>query len=500
MLDRETIVCSSSDAKSSAHRLRILAFGVLAVFVALTITFSFKRAPWWDEGVFADVSINFLNRGFLGSRVLYSFGYRDFPQADHYTYWQFPLYLVSLAGWFRLLTPTIQCMRLFSVLWGCVYLIAWYIFVRKLSDCESLALLVAAVVGFDIACLSAASNGRMDMMCAALGQAALAGFVWLRDTNWSRAVIVAGCLGAGSLFCHPMGAVMNLMIVAVILLNSREFRWTAIVAASVPYLAGALLYGIYIMQAPSIFLAQTRAAAGYRITSGAALLKNLISDFYLRYVDYYFTGFTGFMKLKLVLLVLAIAGVAALALTPRLRSQPLGRTLLVLVCIGYVGLAMLDNQKLPVYFVFTTPIMGACGAVWAFYAWQRSGAWRLLASLIVIPVLAGIGGIVFKIYVDEYKNLYDPAVAAIKAHAGSGGTVMGGSELGFALGFNDRLIDDRYLGYSSGITPDVYVINPYYGASGKAWQFAQKKLQTSYYLAFANQMYQVYVRNSPELR
>ena len=72
---------------------------------------------------------------------------------------------------------------------------------------------------------------------------------------------------------------------------------------------------------------------------------------------------------------------------------------------------------------------------------------------------------------------------------------MGGSELGYALGFNSNLIDDRFLGYTSGKRPDVFVENEYYGGGGPGWDFSRQLLRTQYHLVLANSAYRVYVRN-----
>jgi hypothetical protein len=102
----------------------------------------------------------------------------------------------------------------------------------------------------------------------------------------------------------------------------------------------------------------------------------------------------------------------------------------------------------------------------------------------------------YKIHLNEYKKLYLPAIAAVTNNVKATGIVMGGAELAFALGFTNRLVDDRTLGLATGITPDAYVINRYYGVGGAAAEFREKKLHTSYHLIFANNMYQVYLLNT----
>ncbi len=477
-------------------RWRVLALCATAVFLAISIGYSYARAPWWDEGVFADVSVTFAQHGHLGNQLLAPEGYRDFPQVDRYTYWQFPLYLLSLGFWFRALPQTVECMRLFSVLWGCVYLYAWFLLIRGLSDDEALALFVMSVLAMEYSFLSAASDGRMDMMCCALGMAALASFVCLRKKSWARAVIMAGCFGAASLFCHPMGALMNFMLASVIVLNSHTFRWKPVAIATLPYIGGILLYGLYILQAPSVFLAQTKGNTGYRITSGWGLLRNLLNDFSTRYLGYYLTGLVGLNKLKVASLIFALIGVAGVAFTRQLRLSAVGKTLLALSAIGYCGVALIDNQKIPGYFMYSLPFMVACGGVWIYYCWRAGGRKRLAIALLPLTALVGAGGFLYKIHQNEYKSLYTPVIAAIKSNTKPTEIVMGGAELAFGLGFTDRLIDDRFLGHKSGITPQIYVVNPYYGLSGPAGEFAQNKLRTSYHLIFTNQMYAVYLRNA----
>ena len=70
----------------------------ILLFLALTIGFSFTRVPWWDEGLFADVALNFRNHRHLGGSLLAPFSYLNFPAVTQYTYWQFPMYLVSLGA------------------------------------------------------------------------------------------------------------------------------------------------------------------------------------------------------------------------------------------------------------------------------------------------------------------------------------------------------------------------------------------------------------------
>ncbi len=127
----------------------LLAGGAMLVFLALSIGHSFTRCPWWDEGCYFDIALSFRNFGHLGSSVLDPHGWLDFPGVHQYTYTQLPLYFITLGTWLRLVPTTVVWMRLFSVMWGCVFAASWFVVVRSLSRNEPLAMLVASVVTLD---------------------------------------------------------------------------------------------------------------------------------------------------------------------------------------------------------------------------------------------------------------------------------------------------------------------------------------------------------------
>ncbi len=459
------------------------------------------RAPWWDEGLFSDVALRFKTLGHLGSSVLATAGYVTLPGVHQYTYWQMPLYLVTLGAWLKLLPFNIEDVRLFSVFWGLVYISAWLVFVRYLSGSRQLALLTAAVVALDYSLINAASDGRMDMMCAALGQAALACYAWLRGRDTTLALKVAAWFGAAALFCHPMGAVMNLFLAIVVLRDWQTLRWPSCLLAAGPYVLGGALCAIYDLQAPNIYRVQSIANSSYRISTRYQILHHLMFDFTQRYLYPYSIFEHGLNRLKIFCLLFGLAGLTALLVSRRLRGLTISRVLLTLSLVSYVSLAALDNQTLPVYLIYSLPYVTACGAVWLFYAksggWQRKAGYALLAAYFV----ATLGAFSEKILKNDNRRLYEPAIAAIEASRAHGGLVMGGSELGFALGFDQsKLVDDRYLGYFSAKEPEVYVANYYYGEFApahlhRAWEWSRKELAEHYHVVYKNSAYEVYRRN-----
>jgi hypothetical protein len=498
-------ICCGAESEPfvPASRAQWVAAGcAMLAFLALSIGLSLTRAPWLDEGMYADVAVTFRNFGHMGSSVIAPFGILDWPEVRQYTYWQFPLYLITLGYWFRLVPVSIVGMRLFSVVWGCIFVVSWFVVVRSMSRKESLALLVASVVALDYDSVVRASCGRMDMMCVALGLAGLASYFWLRDSRWTWGVMLAAWFGAASLFCHPMGAVMNIAIAAMVLCDWKRIRWGALVAASLPYLIGLGCYLCYIYQAPDIYLAQIRSSLEYRTSGLSDVLRNVLNDANQRYIQFYYRAYTGIFKLKVVTLVFMVAGIVGLLADRNLRSQPATKRLLFLSLIGYMSVAIFDKEKYVYYLVFSVPFFAACGAVWVYGRWQAGSLGRLLATgLLAAHMLVTICAVGYRIYTNGYRNLYQPTIAVIQGSLHPGGFVMGGSELAFALGFGPPLIDDRYLGSVSGLTPEVFVENEYYGPPWPSprlvsmWNYSRRKLRSQFHLVYENKAYRVYVRN-----
>lgn len=504
MLAADTTVTPQSYIRAT-RRTWILGGVAVLMFLALAIGYCLTRRPWWDEGLFADVALNFRNHGHLGSTVLDESGYLLLPQVHNYTYWQFPLYFVVLGSWLKFLPESVVWMRFFSVFCALIYLLCWFVIIRKLSRNEPLAICVTSFLALDYHVLSAAADARMEMMCAALGQAALAAFFLWEESNWRRAVFVAACFGSAALFTHPMGALVNVVLAIVVLLRRREIEWKGLAVAGVPYIVGGALCLAYIMQAPHVFATQFHSAEGFRVGGFVATLKNALNDFQTRYLYWNWTDVSGILRAKILVLAFPAIGLLAVAIHRKLRKQRFGMLLLISSIVGYLGVALIDNMKFPLYFVYSLPPMTACGAVWVYSQCRERGRFRYIALACAgLFLLSSCVGIVFKIRRDEWQRTYTPMVNAVRTGLPGNGLLVGGSELGFSFGFGPSLVDDRYAGVISGKAPDVFVVNDMYGIprnadSEKQYQAFEARLKNDYHEVLANNVYRVYFlnKNSP---
>src|SRR5258706_3566894 len=97
---------------------------------------------------------------------------------DRHTYWVLPLSLLLNAAVFRSFGFGIDAMRATSLLWGLVALAAWWVILRKLTGFGT-AVTGLALIAVDYHFLLQTSDGRMDMMCLALGCAGIAAYLAL---------------------------------------------------------------------------------------------------------------------------------------------------------------------------------------------------------------------------------------------------------------------------------------------------------------------------------
>jgi len=78
--------------------------------------------------------------------------------------------------------------------------------------------------------------------------------------------------------------------------------------------------------------------------------------------------------------------------------------------------------------------------------------------------------------------------------------IMGSAEMGFALGFDEHLIDDSYLGYYSGKRPDFIVVDEIYATSFRGSQVERpaiydhinRLLAEQYKLVYDQALYRIY--------
>ena len=137
----------------SQLKFRLMAAGVIAMYLALAAVTAVTKAPTSDEAWFGSPAYNLAFRGFMGTTVLdpgsgtpHLHGRTRVDGIDRYTYWVMPLSLLTQAGWFKLVGFGLLRMRALSILWGLVALVSWWTVFHELSGNRYTALLAVALI------------------------------------------------------------------------------------------------------------------------------------------------------------------------------------------------------------------------------------------------------------------------------------------------------------------------------------------------------------------
>jgi hypothetical protein len=469
-------VARDAEGPPPARRSRwllIAAFGaILAVFAVSAILLAQSKIPWSDEGWFANPAYNLAFRGNMGTNVLEPSGHylnAYLSGIQTRTYIVPPLYIVSLAGWYRLFGFSLLSTRTLSLFWACVALGALFSLVLSLTRRPWLALLSAAITSLDFLFMWGAVDGRMDMMCAALGYAAIAIYLYLRERNLDRAIFWSHALGAAALFTHPNAvvAIAVLLYLTFVLDRARLQRYQVLIAGA-PYFVLLLAWLPYILQSPQDFRAQFLAnAAG----PGSARLNALrrpwtlvtgeIGKYFLAYGAYpMWAGPIGRWAEFVPVIYFAAAGVCIFR---RKNGMDAGsRQLLGVALVYWIAATFLIGLKTQNYLVLSLPLHGAILALALVSLWHSQLANKVFAAFLAANFLwIQLATTAQKIELDDYRRQYLPVAKLIRQYAREHKCVIATAAFGFEGRF-DQFHDDVRLGFYSGLRPDVVVVEPVY--------------------------------------
>jgi hypothetical protein len=475
----------------------------ILIYLALAVGASMTRAPWWDEGVFGDIAQSFATVGRLASLCLDDDGYVPFPKNHEHIFWQFPAYLVITGFWSKIFGMTILGMRFFSVIVGVGGLFAWRYVLRDTLRDAWLATWIVLLIAVDYGYQVSASNGRMDMLCHATGIGSIALAIWYLDRPSAARALLAGTVFAICLTTHPMALIYCLLFAWHLWI--RRSQWSSVRFGHVAiYLVPAILafggWAIYAMQDWATFKAQMDGNTSYRVGGPRNPFVVLYTDFRVRYWENLrFPGEVNFLKLPVLGIYLGASLLPLLI--PSIRRRHGALTLVVMPALAVISLAYFDNQRFSFYLIHTLPLMLGPVVLTAEWIWRsRTSFARPLAVTFLSGVFAVTATMTLaKITGNAKRHGYDPAVSYMKQVVLPGELIMGGSELGYGLGFTKQFEDDRHLGFFSGRIPHYFAEHKIYYAvmlnrphAREAREYRERLLREQYEVVFENFMYRVY--------
>lgn len=496
----------------------LLAYLLIAWLTAVT------KEPYTDEAWFYSPAINLVENGHMGTSIKEIAG-TPWTRMDRYTYWQPPVHFIIQAGWYTIFPDGLFSMRFLSIFFGLICLVSIFTIVRKVTDNYWMALLAMFLTGIDVTFIESASDGRMDMMSTAFAFAAFAFYLFTREKNLGRAMLVGHLLVVLSGLTHPNGILALFgMIFLNIYLDRKNIVTGHVLLALIPYFAGAAGWGIYILQNPTAFWDQFSVNFLGKVGS-RSIFDAVRSEFVERYLYAYgwSAGSSILAKLKLFALLTYFGGVIGSIFIARKNQDRNLNALLILFYIFFLVMIFLIGNKWARYMVYILPLYTALTAVSAVYMIQFSRVTKFVAVFILIIICAmQVGSDVRRIRDDSYHNVYLPVIEKIREldnyfeSDDDPQIIMGGSELAFELGFNTGtlelgpnsgtcgyiLIEDPALGYFSGKSPDMIVLEPHFRGwfalleveHPEAYEYTQELLETDFESVYENRKFEVLVR------
>ena len=448
---------------------------IAVVFTAFALALLFTKRPWVDEAWFTGPALDLVTRGKFGTLLLDPAGshlrlYKHdafLRGINERTYWVMPFHLLQLAAWGKFFGFSVFSMRMPGILWGGVALASVGSIVRRLYDGRGAALIGVAVLAVDFGFVNGAADVRMDMTCTALGLAALAVYLLLRESNFSQAVIGAHALAAAAVFTHPNGVYSSAgLLLAMLWLDRRRVRPLTVALVAAPYMLFAALWGIYCLQAPLDFRAQFSANAAARASDAEAPWRGIWRELDGRFRNHFWPEGSRAGKIKIVGLLVYVAALGTLVSAKELRKRSGCRLLLYLTLLQFLCLSIFTSFKVTYYIIYILPYFAAATGIAASYLWSSGGMRvRVLCVVALLSYLAVQTAAVLNLSMvtSGYRKEYSTVAAYLKSIIKPDDLVMGTSELGFSLGFrNPQLVDDVWLGYFSARRPTVLVVDRWY--------------------------------------
>ena len=420
-----------------------------------------------------------------------------------------PLQILVQAAWYKLAGFSLGSLRALSILFGLLALASWFQIVNSLTADRLTAWVVFCFLCLQPTFVETASVGRMDMMSAALGFAALAVYLRLRDRHFSLAIFASHALVAASLFTHPVGGVLAFvaLLVLTVRLDRARTRFFHLPLVALPYLLAMAGWGIYILQMPSDFVAQFRSNASGRFQDLAApgtAVRREITERYLANLGFQ-PNSSVFSRLRLLPLIAYLFGCLAASASRGFRARRGHSTLLMLIAAYTLGLMILDSSRQGYYLVYSMVPLSVGFSLWICWLWDaRALRSYVVASAVGLLLLLQTALTAYRVVsVNTMRNRYLPAVAFIQRNMSPGMLLMGSAELDFQLGFDANLTDDPTLGYYTGKRADIIVVedlnyaeefDSFRRRQPDLYRYITRLLTADYHCVYDQRFYKIYAR------
>lgn len=207
---------------NALDKIVLLTFLILYLILSTNLLLA-EPMVWPDEAYLADIANNILLENRLGTDL---WGETIIGIKDR-IFWYPPIFIYTLAGWFKLFGLSIVNQRMLSVILGLILLIILYLFIQisfeKISSKRKkfTGLILILLLIFDNTFLKSSRMGRPEILVALLGLLSLYVYQLAKVKNKRFLYAASGVISGLTFLTHYIGGFFFLIILAQIMFDKK---------------------------------------------------------------------------------------------------------------------------------------------------------------------------------------------------------------------------------------------------------------------------------------
>lgn len=204
---------------------KIIVGFLLGLYIFLQSNFFLLEPPIWsDEAYLADAAVNILNEGRVGIDVWGD----TIVGIKNSFYWYPPVFINTLALWFKMFGFSILNQRLLSLFLSLIFIVILYFLFQKLFKISMpkkgklVSFILILFLIFDITFLKVAKMGRPEIMVIMLGFLSLFVYQIAQNTKIKKLFALLGLLLGLTTITHLLGFFFFVIVLTSITLKQKK--------------------------------------------------------------------------------------------------------------------------------------------------------------------------------------------------------------------------------------------------------------------------------------
>ena len=210
-------------------------------------------------------------------------------------------------------------------------------------------------------------------------------------------------------------------------------------------------------------------------------------------------------RFKIIVLAAYLVSALFFLVNKQARKQSNASVLIGLWLTYFLTFMFYENTKEVKYAIHIVCLYDVILALFVLHLLSKTWRYKAIGTaLATVFISISVGGLLYTVIVqDELHRGYLPAAAYLKEHAEPGDLILAGTELGFALGFDQNIVDDNNFTYYTRKQPKYILIDngartALANGSGhiEILPYFETLISEKYHEVYSKGQYSIFERNS----